>query len=184
MHLSQIGLQYQKKLIIKLPKLLKLLMNSLLSKSFPVAERVERLSSSLGQDIIYNMSNGKTKAIKQVQLGITTKRKTGSRLMLDSLNCLGHPISYDETIKSKVRLLNRMSKIRVIDRLYGTMSSLHRVILFTTPVTIIQRYFLVHPYTSQIESLSSFQAKLKNQNSQIVPLQLNFVRRGDPLNQS
>ena len=81
-------------------------MNSLLSKSFPVAERVERLSSSLGQDIIYNMSNGKAKAIKQVQLGITTKRKTGSRLMLDSLNCLGHPISYDKTIKSKVRLLN------------------------------------------------------------------------------
>ena len=58
------------------------------------------------------------------------------------------------------------------------------VILFTIPVTIIQRCFLVHPYTSQIESLSSFQAKLKNQNSQIVPLQLNFVRRGDPLNQS
>ena len=42
------------------------------------------------------MSNGKTKTIKHVQLSITTKRKTGSRLMLDSLNCFGHSISYDE----------------------------------------------------------------------------------------
>ena len=81
---------------VKLPKLLKLLMNSLLSKNFPVAARVERLSYSLGQDIIYNMSNGKIKTIKHVQLGITTKKKTGSGLMLDSLNRLGHSISYDE----------------------------------------------------------------------------------------
>ena len=80
---------------VKLLKLLKLLMNSLLSKSFPVAERVERLPYSLGQDT-YNMSNRKTKTIKHVQLGITAKRKTRSRLMLDSLNRLGHSISYDE----------------------------------------------------------------------------------------
>ena len=71
-------------------------MNSLLSKSFPVAERVERLSSLLGQDTIYNMSNGKIKTIKHIQLCITTKRKTGFRLMLDSLNRLGHLFSYDE----------------------------------------------------------------------------------------
>ena len=72
-------------------------MNPLLSKSFPVAERVERLSKTLlGQDVIYNMSNGKTKTIKHVQLGITTNCKTGSRLMLDSLNRLDHSISYDK----------------------------------------------------------------------------------------
>ena len=60
---------------VKLPKLLKLLMNSLLSKNFPVAERVERLSNSLGQDIIYNMCNGKTKTIKYVHLGMTVRGK-------------------------------------------------------------------------------------------------------------
>ena len=67
-------------------------MNLLLSKSLPVAERVERLSNSLGQDIIYNMSNAqwKDQNHQHVQLGITAKRKTGSRLMLDSLNHLGH----------------------------------------------------------------------------------------------
>ena len=77
-------------------KLLKLLMNSLLSKSFPVAERVERLSNLLGQDINYDMSNGKIKTIKHIQLCITTKRKTGFRLMLESLNRLGQLFSYDE----------------------------------------------------------------------------------------
>ena len=69
-------------------------MNSLLSKSFPVSERVERLSNLLRQNIIYDMSNGKSKVTKHVQLAITTKRKTGSRLMLDSVNC--HSISYDK----------------------------------------------------------------------------------------
>ena len=53
--------------------MLKLLINLLLLKSFFVAERVERLSNSLGQEIIYNVSNGKTKNIKQLQLGVHSK---------------------------------------------------------------------------------------------------------------
>ena len=57
---------------MKLLKLLKLLINSLLSKSFPVGERVERMSKSLEQDIIYNMGDENTKTIKHVQLDITT----------------------------------------------------------------------------------------------------------------
>ena len=61
-------------------------MNSLLSKRFPVAEKVERLPNVSGQDIIYKMSNGKNKTIKHVQLAITTKRKKESRPMMDSLN--------------------------------------------------------------------------------------------------
>ena len=108
MYLSQVSVYYQKKLKklfhLKLMKLLKLLMNLLLSKSFPVAQRVERLSSLLGQDIIYNMSIGKIKTIKQVQLSITTKRTTGSRVMLHSLNRLGHSISYDEVNNVKTSL--------------------------------------------------------------------------------
>ena len=57
---------------------------------------MKRLPNWLGQDIIYNRRNGKTKTIKHIHLGITTKRKTGSRFILDFLNCLGHSISYDE----------------------------------------------------------------------------------------
>ena len=106
---------------MKLPKLLKLMMNLLLSKSFPVAERVERMSNSLGEDIIYNMSNGKTKTIKHVQLDITTKRKTGSRLILDSLNYLGHSVSYDEVnnVETSFAELNVKNQS---NRLYRTMS--------------------------------------------------------------
>ena len=91
MHFSQVDYYH-----VKLPKLLKSLINSLLSKSLPVVERVERLTSSLRQDIIYNMSNGKIKTMKHFRLGTTTKRKTESGLMMDSLNYLGHSISYDE----------------------------------------------------------------------------------------
>ena len=76
-------------------------MNLLLSKSLPVAERVERLSNSLGQDIIYNMSNEQWKD-QNHQIRSSwhdCKRKTGSRLMLDSLNRLGYSIPYDEVNK-------------------------------------------------------------------------------------
>ena len=122
-HLSQVGVHYQKKLKlfhVKLTKLLKLLINSLLSKSFSVAERVERLSNLLGLDIIYNLSNGKIENIKHVQLGITTKRKTGSRVMLDSLNRLGHSISYDkvnyvETSLAELNVTNQSNQSFVLN---------------------------------------------------------------------
>ena len=55
----------------------------------------QKIVQLLGQDIIYNMCNGKTKIIKRVQYTITTKTKIGSRLMLDSLNHLGHSVFYD-----------------------------------------------------------------------------------------
>ena len=66
---------------------------------------MERLSSALGQNItcitmsngkMESMSNGKTKTIKHVQLGINIKRKTRSRPMWDFLNRLCHSVSYDE----------------------------------------------------------------------------------------
>ena len=90
------------------------------SRSFPVAERVERLSNSLGQIIIYNKSTGKTKTIKHIQLGITTKRKTGSRLVLDSVNCLCHSISYDEVNNvensfAEVNVKNQINRLFVLN---------------------------------------------------------------------
>ena len=81
---------------VSIPNLLHIFLKSLLSKNFPVSQRVERLSKSIGQDIIYNQSNGKIKTVKHVQLGIITKKRTGSRFLIDSLNRLGHSISYDE----------------------------------------------------------------------------------------
>ena len=60
------------------------------------SERVKRLLKSLGQDIIYNVTRGKLKTAKHTQLGVFVKRKTGSRLLTECLNRLGHTISYHE----------------------------------------------------------------------------------------
>ena len=59
------------------------------------------------------MRNEKTKTITHVHLGITTKRKTGSRLILDFLNCLGHSISNDEVdnVKTSFAKLNVKNQI-------------------------------------------------------------------------
>ena len=43
---------------------------------------------------MYNSSRGKVKTVKQ--LGITVKRKTASKFVINCLNRLGHSISYDE----------------------------------------------------------------------------------------
>ena len=48
--------------------------------------------SSIAQDLIYNPTNGESKMVKHVELGLCSKRKTGSR----KLNCLGHSISYHD----------------------------------------------------------------------------------------
>ena len=54
------------------------------------------MTNSIGQDIIYNLTKGKQKTVKHVQLGIVTKRKTGSKFMINSLNRISHSISDDE----------------------------------------------------------------------------------------
>ena len=119
---------------MKLLKLIKLLINSLLSKSFPVGERVEKMSNSLEPDIIYNMSDENTKTIKHVQLDITTKKKTGSRLMP---SCSYDEVNNIETSFSELNVKN--------DRLYQKMSSLHLLShLSMTTVTITQKHFLAH----------------------------------------
>ena len=45
---------------------------------------------------MYNVTRGKFKTAKHTQLGVFVKRKTGSRVLIDCLNRLGHTISYHE----------------------------------------------------------------------------------------
>lgn len=80
---------------VVIPPMLSTFLCTLLTTDKP-SDRVTRLINSIGQDIIYNSSSGRIKTIKHVQLGIFTKRKTGSKLLLNCLNRLGHSISYDE----------------------------------------------------------------------------------------
>ena len=81
-----------------IPPLLNNLMTSILSRSRKkrLRERKKKIISSICQDIIYTSTNGKHRCSKHVLLSFTTKRKTGSKLMIRWLNSLGHGISYDE----------------------------------------------------------------------------------------
>ena len=79
-----------------IPELLETFLKTLFTNSSIFSQRIERLVRSIGQDIVYNSTRGKLKTIKHVQLGILTKRKTGSKFLINCLNRLGHSMSYDE----------------------------------------------------------------------------------------
>ena len=81
---------------VVVPKLLEVLLKSLLTKDTSLSSRITRLVKSIEQDIIYNSTRGKIKSVKHVQLGLFTKRLTGSKVLIDCLNRLGHSISYHE----------------------------------------------------------------------------------------
>ena len=59
---------------IEIPPLLYTLLRELLTKGTE-NKRTSRLVESIGQDILYNSSNGRIKTMKQLQLGVFTKRQ-------------------------------------------------------------------------------------------------------------
>ena len=59
---------------IEIPPLLHTLLRELLTTGTE-NERTSRLVKSIGQDILYNSSNGRIKTMKQLQLGVFTKRQ-------------------------------------------------------------------------------------------------------------
>ena len=82
---------------VVIPELLNVFLKALFNKQLSISSsRVTRLVTSIGQDMIYSSTRGKSKTVKHVQLGIITKRKTGSKFLINCLNRLGHSISYDE----------------------------------------------------------------------------------------
>ena len=81
---------------VVMPVLLQLFIEIILSKNHPVSQRVSRMTNSIRQDIICNLTKGNQKTVKHVQLGIVRKRKTGSKFMINSLNRFGHSVLYDE----------------------------------------------------------------------------------------
>ncbi len=79
----------------KLPDSLNSLLTNVLCSRPPTAKK-RRLIDSFGQDIIYAATNGAHRTEKHTLLPLCTKRKTGSKDMLQWLNRSGHGISYDE----------------------------------------------------------------------------------------
>lgn len=57
-------------------------------------ERVSKLSTSVAQDLVYAVTNGKEKTAKHVLLPNAVKSLTGNVELIHTLNCLGHSVSY------------------------------------------------------------------------------------------
>ena len=60
------------------------------------SERVQRLTKSLGSDLIYAVSCGKNKPRKHILLPFAVKSLTGNVELIQILNRLGHGISYSQ----------------------------------------------------------------------------------------
>ena len=76
------------------------LLTSLGSKS----SHLNRIISSLAQDLVYNASFGRKRVQKHVQLGICVKRKSRSVDLIRWLNHYGHTISYNEINSIETKL--------------------------------------------------------------------------------
>ena len=59
-------------------------------------KRTSGLVKSIGQNLLYNSSNGRIKTMKHLQLGVFTKRKTGSKFLIECLKKLGYSVLYYE----------------------------------------------------------------------------------------
>ena len=59
---------------------------------------IERKVLSIGQDLLYNVSRGRTKNPKHVSLAMTVKNLTGSSQVVSLLNRFGHTVSYNELL--------------------------------------------------------------------------------------
>ena len=81
---------------IAVPSMLQSFLQILLSEKKTDSARVIRLTTSVGDDVIYSQSKWKNRTIKHLQLGIITKRQTGSRFLIESLNRLVHSRGSDE----------------------------------------------------------------------------------------
>ena len=60
------------------------------------SERTERLTNSLGSDLVYAVTGGKVKPPKHIMLPFAVKSLTGNTELIRTLNRLGHGISYTQ----------------------------------------------------------------------------------------
>ena len=94
---------------IEIPPVLYTLLRELLTTGTE-NKGTSRLVKSIGQDILYNSSNGRIRTMKQLQLGVFTKRKTGSKLLIECLNKLGHSVSYYAVNRFEISTAENESK--------------------------------------------------------------------------
>ena len=76
--------------------LLELLLRHIISSRGLHTPRVDRLVSSIAQDLIYNSTNGRSKIVKHIELALSIKRSNGNKAVITWLNRYGHCISYTD----------------------------------------------------------------------------------------
>ena len=69
---------------------------------------------SLDQDIIYKVTQEKHKTAKQIQGGVFVKRKTGSRLLIECINQLGHMISKHEVNSLEIGFSEKQTEYQLV----------------------------------------------------------------------
>ena len=79
-----------------IPPYLEKLLLGIISSNTEKSEWKLRIVSFIGQGLIYNAIWGEKKTLKHVQLGVSIKRKTGSRKAIQWLNRFGHGLAYKE----------------------------------------------------------------------------------------
>jgi len=79
-----------------------------------ISQRKQIIISSFGQDLVYNVTNGKHRTSKHALLALCTKRRTGSKQMIKWLNRFGHVISYDETAYVETTLAEDEVKNQIV----------------------------------------------------------------------
>ena len=81
-----------------LPHLTEVFLKQILSSrtNQQLSTQRQNIFTSIGQDLIYNVTNTKRQTSKHALLSVCTKRRTGSKKMIRWLNMFGHGISYDE----------------------------------------------------------------------------------------
>ena len=60
---------------------------------------LKRRIMAIGQDLVYNVSNGRVKTPKHVSLAVAVKNLTGSAQVISLLNRFGHAISHNELLE-------------------------------------------------------------------------------------
>ena len=76
-------------------KFLQTLLTGKVAYSQP-SDRVDRLTNSLGSDLVFAVTGGQTKPPKHIMLPFAVKSLTGNTELIRTLNRLGHGVSYSQ----------------------------------------------------------------------------------------
>ena len=87
---------------VQLPEMLQKFLNSLLTgqqTTEEISSRTQCQTNSIGQDIIYNVTNGKVQTPKHILLPYAVKSLTGNVELIHMLNRLGYGVSYSQMVE-------------------------------------------------------------------------------------